>query len=430
MAAGGLLLISSLYFLVHEGENKLCKSGELSDIEGDGIILSKKVRLSPHQSNQHILMVAPSGCGKTRKFIIPNINALNNCSLIVTDPSGEIERTCKTDKKVYILSPFNANTVGYDPLKLCKNEFEVRKIATVILKNGMAKDNKNGRQEEWVKMATPLLTAYFLFNYYTHKYSFGDLIRNITIRHLLPIKDKPEIPSIYREIMDSNIECAITELMMFMQVIGADQTLSSIRIVMNSCLQSFLDNNVQEIFNKPCIDFTRIRKEQSLIYIQIPERHCEYYSPLSATFLTQLIDNLLDTEGLQTYVLFDEFTNIGEIPNMCQLLSTARKKNLSIVASIQNLTQLQRTYGTVEGDEMRELFKTIMICSGLKDSAEYISNILGNKIIKNEKGARSEPLMTPDEIRRMDNDKVMIICNNKRPVQDVMLDLVLEPATR
>lgn len=425
---GLALLIGSLYGYMKMSENRICSPMELSGVEGDGIILSRRVRLSPHQSNEHVLMVAPSGAGKTRKFIIPNVNSLKNCSLVVTDPSGEIERTCKTDKKVYILSPFNINTVGYDPLKLCKNEFEVKKIASVILKNGQVKDAKNGRQDEWVQMATPLLTAYMLYNYHTRKYNFADMIKNITTMSILPYKNKPEIPSIYVEIMDSGVESAITELEMFMQVMKAEQTLSSIRIVLNSCLQSFLDINTQEIFKKSSIDFSVLRKEQSIVYIQIPERHCEYYSPLSATFLTQLIDSLLDHDGLQTYVLFDEFTNIGIIPNMCQLLSTARKRKLSIVASIQSLTQLHRVYGEIEGKELRELFKTIMICSGLKDSAEYISEIIGKKRTVKDKTVTMESLMSPDEVRRMDGDTVMIICNNLRPVRDKMLDIVVEGA--
>jgi type IV secretory pathway TraG/TraD family ATPase VirD4 len=414
MLVAALAIASALgLLLLGTEDNRICNYAELSDIRGNGISLSKNVRLSVQQSNEHVLMVAPSGAGKTRRFIMPNINRLKNCSLVVTDPCGEIERSCKANRKTYILNPFSADSIGYDPLKLCKNEFEVKKIADVILKNGAVKSG-DGKQDEFIQMAKPLLTAYMLFNYNTKKYSFGEMIKNICTKPIL----HEEEDCICSEIVESDVESAITELDIFMQVYGSAATLSSIRIVMNGCLQSFLDENLQAIFEKPCINFSKLREEESIVYIQIPERHCSYYAPLTATFLTQIIDSLLEnSSGLQTYMLFDEFTNIGIIPDMCQLLATARKRSISIVAAIQSLTQLHRVYGETEGKELRELFKSLLVCAGLRDSAEYISNILGYKTEKD----KTKPLMSPDEIRRMSKDEVLIICNNKRPVKDEIL---------
>ena len=292
-----------------------------------------------------------------------------------------------------------------------------------------------GKQQEWVDMATPLFTAYLLMNYYTKQYTFDELIKNITTRPILPTKrsepkqtkpatystnsiTKPKMLSILEEIMLSGVNSAILELQMFLQVMGAPQTLSSIRIVMNTCLQMFMDDNLYNIFHNPQIDLSIFRREESVLYIQIPERHSDYYAPLTATFITQLLDTLLDNkEGLQIYLMFDEFTNVGEIPNICKTLATARKYRISIIAAIQSLTQLVRVYGETEGQELRELFKTIMVCAGLRDSAEYISKILGSRT--DSKGI-NKPLLTEDEIRRMESDEVLIICNNKKPVKDTL----------
>lgn len=224
--------------------------------------------------------------------------------------------------------------------------------------------------------------------------------------------------SILEEIMLSGVNSAILELQMFLQVMGAPQTLSSIRIVMNTCLQMFMDDNLYNIFHNPQIDLSIFRREESVLYIQIPERHSDYYAPLTATFITQLLDTLLDNkEGLQIYLMLDEFTNVGEIPNICKTLATARKYRIAIIAAIQSLTQLVRVYGETEGHELRELFKTIMVCAGLRDSAEYISKILGSRT--DSKGI-NKPLLTEDEIRRMESDEVLIICNNKKPVKDTL----------
>lgn len=397
--------------------NKICSKRELMPMSGQGIQCSKSIRLSVHQSNEHILMVAPSGAGKTRKFIMPNVNSLQNCSMIVTDPYGEIRENYKGDKQIYILNPFRDDTIGYDPLQNCNSEFEVRKLAKVILMNGSQSSRKGTatNQTDWIEMATPLFTAYLLYCYHCKRYSFDQVVENICT---LPIG------YIEAEIMGDIFESPKIEFASFTKVTDAKQTLSSIRSVLNCCLQIFLDSKVKKMFSKKSIDFSILRKQESILFIQIPERHSEYFAPLTATLMSQLFDILLDNDGLQTYMMFDEFCNIGLLPDMTKLLSTARKHHLSIVAAIQSLTQLFRVYGEVEGKELQELFKVILCGAGLKDSAEYISNLLGTQDKKIDNTYQTKPLMSADEIRRMQSNEILIICNNKRPVKDYMIHSV------
>jgi type IV secretion system protein VirD4 len=245
----------------------------------------------------------------------------------------------------------------------------------------------------------------------------------------IKLNDKKEIeyisPSIAKEIDDSKVQSAIIQMNSFLQTKKAEATLSSIRTVLNSCLQLFLDENVKKLFNRPNISMSELRKEESIIYIQIPERHSKYFSPLTATFLTQLFDYLAENDGLQIYCLFDEFTNCGIVPSISKLLSTLRKHNVSIVAAIQSLNQLYTLYGELLGKEISELFKTTLVCNGLRDSAEYISNLLGIKEYQEKEVTKTKPLMTADEVRRLEDDDILIICKNKRPVIDKMMDVVV-----
>jgi type IV secretory pathway TraG/TraD family ATPase VirD4 len=287
------------------------------------------------------------------------------------------------------------------------------------------KDSKGSQQGDWIGMATPLFTAYMLMNYHTKRFTFDELVKRICTLPIVPNKDKP-IPSIVQDIFESKVESAITELNSFLQVMAASQTLASIRTVMNTCLQLFLDSNLKKIFNRPNIDIAKIRKEESIIYIQIPEHHADYFSPLTATFLTQMFDHLLENNGLQCYFLLDEFCNNGVIPSIGKLLSTARKHDISILAAVQSLNQIYNLYGELLGKELNELFKTLLVSAGLRDSAEYISNLLGNITRKDKDNALyTQPLMSSDELRRMDKDDILIICNNKRPVIDKMMNIVV-----
>jgi type IV secretory pathway TraG/TraD family ATPase VirD4 len=51
------------------------------------------------------------------------------------------------------------------------------------------------------------------------------------------------------------------------------------------------------------------------------------------------------------------------------------------------------------------------------DFAEYFSKLIG-------KDNEDKPLMSEEELRMMDEDEMIIICNNKRPVKDYMLDIM------
>ena len=56
-----------------------------------GLVLSPKYRLSAEESFKNLILMAPSGFGKTTRYVIPNLLELEG-SAVVTDPSGEIYR--------------------------------------------------------------------------------------------------------------------------------------------------------------------------------------------------------------------------------------------------------------------------------------------------------------------------------------------------
>ena len=398
---------------------KLSGWRELKPLTGDGVVISENVRLSPHFSNEHILICAPSGMKKTRGVIMPTAKSITESTLIITDPACEIEKECKgIHKNVLIFNPYSNNSIGYDPLKNCRTISEVKKIAEVILANGStSSQNKtsSGDLQEWLDKAAPLLKSYMIWNWKLEKYSFDELIVRIV---------SGTMSSIHREIMNSNVEEAKIEFMSFAQVASANVTLSCIRSVLNTAVQLFIDPSVQKLFRKRSIIFDKLRDKSTVVFIQIPEKDADFYAPLTATFISQMLDRLIEKEsGVQTYLLLDELCNIGFIPGLCRLLSTARKRGVSITGAIQSLSQLERVYGDISGKELKELFKTIVAMGGLKDSAEYFSSLLGNKEVIKDKVRHTEPVMTADEIRRLPSDKCLMICHNRQPVIDNIYEL-------
>ena len=54
---------------------------------------------------------------------MPNVKFLENSTLIITDPSGEIAEECGNVNRIKIIfNPYSSNSLGYDPLYNCKTK--------------------------------------------------------------------------------------------------------------------------------------------------------------------------------------------------------------------------------------------------------------------------------------------------------------------
>ena len=136
-----------------------------------------------------------------------------------------------------------------------------------------------------------------------------------------------------------------------------------------------------------------------------------------------------------TFFILDEFANIGQIPDFDKKISTSRSRGISFSVILQNIDQLEavyeKSYETIMGNCDTHLF----LGSNSFKTVEYFSKALGEKTIgrdsvsinkdkKNHKTGKSvsdqvmaRALMTPDELRRMDNDQCIIYEKGIKPVK-------------
>ena len=80
-----------------------------------GILFGKKLSLlaySPEQDEGHILVMGPSGTGKTSALLIPTLRSWQGTALVV-DISGDISANVKTPNKI-IFDPTAENCIPYD----------------------------------------------------------------------------------------------------------------------------------------------------------------------------------------------------------------------------------------------------------------------------------------------------------------------------
>ena len=182
-------------------------------------------------------------------------------------------------------------------------------------------------------------------------------------------------------------------------------------------------------------------EKKTAVYVISSDTHTAY-DFLLTIFFSQMIQQLYDFADVNggalpvpTYFILDEFANIGQIPDFDKKISTSRSRKISFSVILQNLDQLEavykEAYETIIGNCDTHLF----LGSNSQKTVEYFSKALGEKTITRDnvsvnkdredwKQGKSESdqvmgraLMTPDELRRMDNDLCIIYEKGIKPVK-------------
>jgi type IV secretion system protein VirD4 len=155
--------------------------------------------------------------------------------------------------------------------------------------------------------------------------------------------------------------------------------------------------------------------------------------------IQQLYDLADNSPGLKlkvpTYFILDEFANIGRIPDFDKKISTSRSRAISFSVILQNLDQLEAIYEKANETIIGNCDTHVFLGSNSQKTVEYFSKALGEKTISRENISKNfdkehtktgtgesdqimgRALMTPDELRRMDNDLCIIFEKGVKPVK-------------
>ena len=220
-----------------------------------------------------------------------------------------------------------------------------------------------------------------------------------------------------------------------------EKTFGSVLGTLQSKLGKFDSREIAEVTSTNTIDFTDIGKKKTVVYVISSDTHTAY-DFLLTIFFSQMIQQLYDfadTSGgalpVPTYFILDEFANIGQIPDFDKKISTSRSRKISFSVILQNLDQLEAVYKESYETIIGNCDTHVFLGSNSQKTVEYFSKALGEKTITRNnisvnkdredwKQGKSESdqimgraLMTPDELRRMDNDLCIIYEKGIKPIK-------------
>ena len=383
-----------------------------------------------------------SGAGKSASYSKPNAYQQLG-SYVFTDPKGELyDDTAgylqQNGYKIKVLNLVNPqNSDGYNPLAHVKSDLDVDVIASTIIKG--QKVAGSSADPFWDDTAEMLLKALIYYLLATRPPEEQNLASCAEM--------------VRAAAADSNGSNLLKEMMSVLPMdhpartyyknveVASEKTFSSILVSVQAKLGKFDSKDIAELTSTDTINFEEIGTKKTAVYVISSDTHTAY-DFLLTIFFSQMIQQLYDYADQnggrlqeRTYFILDEFANIGKIPDFDKKISTSRSRGISFSVILQNIDQLEAVYEKSYETIMGNCDTHVFLGSNSFKTVEYFSKQLGEKTIgrdsisinkdkQNHKTGKSvsdqimaRALMTPDELRRLDNDLCIIFEKGLKPVK-------------
>ncbi len=407
--------------------------GKLINPRNKGVLIDGvKRRLSEKDSFRHVGIVSPPGGGKTTGYILPNIldKAQSKCSMLITDPSGEIYTATSAHLKskgyaIITLDPSNIETSArFNPFEDLDHQHlvEIERIcASIILskygndKDPLWNDGAISLLEVFAKCLAYSQPEYLNIpnlNYLVTKFgSDGSSLDNWVADH----SHHPNDPD------DMSIVDAWNGI-----ISGNKNMLSSYTTIAKTALKQFNNRQIQKLFSSNDIGFERFREKKTAIYILLPENQASYYQFLVDVFYTKffamMMAKLPTRRDLDVYCFLDEFGN-AYVDKFSMIVNNVRKYRVSLSLVFQGISQLSEKYGIERAKSIKAGISTMLVFGGADyETLKEQSVAIGDKVTQQRKSfAESEisyaktALLPPDQIRTLEDNQFLFLSANNHP---------------
>ena len=427
----------------------------------DSIPLTQHVRLGldthKHRRSLNVLVIGGSGAAKTRSFVLPNILTANT-NYVITDPKSEVLLAAGGYLKeqgydVRVLNLVNLEqSDGYNPFRYLRDEKDVLKLVNNLIQSTTPKGSHES-DPFWTKAETALLQAIILMLFQEapeYEQNFSMVMR---VLEYAEVREEDEghvspldllFESIERRKPDS---VAVRQYKVFK--LAAGKTAKSILVSTAVRLAPFNLPQIQALTEHDDMDLYTLGEKKVALYAVIPDND-NTFNFLVSLLYAQAFQALYYSADqihhgpLPRHVRFvlDEFAAMP-LPGFTRELATMRSRSISASVIIQNMAQIKELYKdsweTIPGN-----CDTILYLGGNESSThKYVSEMLGKATIdtkthgqtKGKSGSYStnfqmsgRELLTPDEVRKLDNRYALLFIRGASPVMDEKYDLMHHPA--
>lgn len=425
-------------------------------------ILTKHLGMSlngrQHLRNLLQIVVGGSGAGKTRYVVKPNL-MLANASFIATDPKGELVRAVAPLllQQGYVVKVFDlidpAHSDSYNPFRYIRKDSDVFRLINNFIQNTTPK-NASQNDPFWEKSETALDAALMLYLLHEAPPEEQTMEMMLTMIEYGAVKEDDDD---YQSPLDLLFEAleeeqpnhiALRQYRIFKQAAG--KTAKSILVSAAVRLAAFTLPEIQGITGEDSLELARLGERKQAVFCVIPDSNDNSLNFLVGMLYTQAFQELYYQADkihqgplpIPVRLMFDEFANVALPDGYARLQATMRSRNIMATIILQNISQLKALFK----DDWEGIIgnaDTLVYLGGNEQSThETISKLLGKETISTTSSSQSKgrsgsfsqstqqtgrELMTPDEVRLLDNRKAIVFIRGERPVIDEKYDLMKHP---
>ncbi len=424
-------------------------------------LLTRHFRMSlngrHHLRNLLSVVVGGSGSGKSFKYCVENL-AQANTSYVVLDPKGELLRNTgqmleAKGYEVRVLDLLNMEKSHcYNPFVYLRDDNDVQRLVTNLFKSTTPKGSQS-QDPFWDTAASMLLLALV---FYLHYEAPEDEQNFPMVMEMLRAGEVREDDDTYQSPLDELFERLEMKNPDHIAVkyykdyhSGSAKTLKSIQITLAARLEKFNLSSLAALTATDELDLPSLGEKKVALFALIPDNDSSFNFLVSLLY-TQLFQQLFHIADhkhggslpMPVHFLMDEFANVSLPDDFDKILSVMRSRNVSVSIVLQNIAQIKALFEKQWESILGNCDEFLYLGGNEQSTHKYVSELLGKATIDTNTYGKStgrsgnystnyqnsgRELMTPDEVRMLDNRYAILFVRGERPIIDEKLNIYDHP---
>ena len=410
-----------------------------------------------HRRNLNTLVCGGSGAGKTRFYCKPNLMQCNS-SFVILDPKGEIVRDVGKllEAKGYEIKVLDLISMEkshcYNPFVYLQNDNDIQRLVTNLFKSTTPKGSQSN-DPFWDTAASMLLLALVFYLHYEAPEDEQNFAMVMEMLRAGVIEDEEEprpspLDNLFSELEYENPDHIALKYYHSYHS-GSAKTLKSIQITLAARLEKFNLESLASLTSTDELELETLGEKKTALFALIPDNDTSFNFLVSILY-TQLFQQLFYSADhihggslpIPVHFLMDEFANVSLPDDFDKILSVMRSRSVSVSIILQNLAQLKALFEKQWESIVGNCDEFLYLGGNEQSTHKYVSELLGKSTIDTNTYGKSEgrsgsystnyqisgrELLTPDEVRMLDNRYAILFIRGERPVLDFKYDILKHP---
>ena len=448
------------------------------------------------ETNNNVLVIGGPGTGKTRYYVKPNLMQLN-ANYFITDPKGTLihDMGWVLEDAGYEIRTFDTinfdRSLHFNPIEYIKGEADTLRFVECLIRNTTGDDQHSGDPfwENAEKLLYTALISYLLLHCPEEDHSVPGLLSLLALadareddedymspldmlfheietgERLMRVAESSGYAISSREFQPASSgyagvkvakpvrpedDFALASYKQFK--VAAGKTLKSIMVSCNVRMKPFDIAEMKELlaYDEMALDHLGDARAKVAVFCSMSDTDSTF-DFVFALLMQQALDTLCEAALSRfsgalprcVHFVFDEFANIGTIPDFERLITVTRSRNIAVSMICQSLSQLDENYGENNAATIMNACDTLLYLGGKSaDTNQKIADMIGKQTVANvsvndSRGANptythnygliERDLMQASEVSRMPRDQALVLINGAQVYLDKKYPLDSHP---